>query len=113
VLGDMLELGKDGPRLHADLANPVLRAGVDLLFCCGPQMDALYQQLPPDWRGAHAPDSKALVAPLLAAVRPGDVILVKGSLGSKMAYIVEALQGLNVAAAQKPGKGSKDNRNAL
>lgn len=111
VLGDMLELGKDGPRLHAELANAVLRAKVDQLFCCGPQMEALYQTLPPAWRGAHTSDSKALVAPLLAAIKPGDVILVKGSLGSKMAYIVEALQGLNTGttSAAKP----KDNKNAL
>lgn len=113
VLGDMLELGKDGPRLHAELANPLLHAKVDLLFCCGPQMDALYQQLPADWRGAHAADSKGLVAPLVAALKPGDVVLVKGSLGSKMAYIVEALQQLNVAPGQKPPKGPKDSRHAL
>lgn len=113
VLGDMLELGKDGPRLHAELANAVLHAKVDLLFCCGPMMEALYQQLPADWRGAHTPDSKALIAPLVAVLKPGDVVLVKGSLGSKMAYIVEALQALNTNPGQKPGKGSKENRNAL
>lgn len=112
VLGDMLELGKDGPQLHAALANAVLHAKVDQLFCCGPQMEALYQTLPPAWRGAHTADSKALVAPLLDAVKPGDVILVKGSLGSKMAYIVEALRALHTASngtAAKP----KDNKNAL
>lgn len=112
VLGDMLELGKDGPRLHADLANAVLKSKVDLLFCCGPQMEALYQTLPQPWRGAHTPDSKALVQPLIDAIKPGDVILVKGSLGSKMAYIVEALQSLaatNTTASAKP----KDNKNAL
>lgn len=107
VLGDMLELGPQGPQLHAGLANAVLKAQVDLLFCCGPQMEALYQTLPPDWRGAHAADSKALVAPLLAAIKPGDVVLVKGSLGSKMAYIVEALQGLNAASAPKPKDNNK------
>lgn len=92
VLGDMLELGKDGPRLHAELANPLLRAKTDLLFCCGPQMDALYQALPEPWRGGHADNSRALVAKLLEAVKPGDVLLVKGSAGSKMGYIVQALQ---------------------
>lgn len=112
VLGDMLELGKDGPRLHAELANAVLHAKVDQLFCCGPQMEALYQTLPPAWHGAHTSDSKALVAPLLAAIKPGDVILVKGSLGSKMAYIVEALQALSTAHAGTHAK-LKDNRNAL
>jgi UDP-N-acetylmuramoyl-tripeptide--D-alanyl-D-alanine ligase len=98
VLGDMLELGREGPKLHADLANPLLKAKTDKLFCCGPLMEALYQQLPEDWRGAHTKDSRALADQLIAEIKPGDVVLVKGSLGSKMAYIIEALQGL-----QKPG----------
>lgn len=92
VLGDMLELGKDGPRLHAELANPLLRAKTDALFCCGKLMDALYQNLPPDWQGGHADDSRALADLVLAAVKPGDVVLVKGSAGSKMGYVIHALQ---------------------
>ncbi len=107
VLGDMLELGRDGPRLHAELANPLLKAKTDLLFCCGPQMDALYQTLPEHWRGGHAPDSKALAELVTQAVQPGDVILVKGSAGSKMAYIVEALQCLRAPT------GIKEQRNVI
>jgi UDP-N-acetylmuramoyl-tripeptide--D-alanyl-D-alanine ligase len=94
VLGDMLELGRDGPRLHAELANPLLKAKTDLVFCCGAQMDALYHVLPPDWRGAHAKDSQELAKQVAAAVGPGDVVLVKGSAGSKMSYVVQALQSL-------------------
>jgi len=114
VLGDMLELGKDGPRLHAGLANPLLLAKTDLLFCCGPQMDALFQALPPDWRGAHANDSRDLAKALLEAVKPGDVVLVKGSAGSKMGYIVHALQ--TAAAAKQPPKSPlipKDQQDAV
>ncbi|MBI3440499.1 MAG: UDP-N-acetylmuramoylalanyl-D-glutamyl-2,6-diaminopimelate--D-alanyl-D-alanine ligase [Proteobacteria bacterium] len=94
VLGDMLELGRDGPQLHAALANPLLKSKVDLVFCCGAQMDALYQVLPPDWRAAHTKDSQELASLVAAAVRPGDVILVKGSKGSKMPYVLQALQAL-------------------
>jgi len=94
VLGDMLELGRDGPMLHATLANPLLKAKADLLFCCGPMMDALYQTLPPDWHGAHTKESQELAQLVAAAVRPGDVILVKGSKGSKMPYVIQALQAL-------------------
>ena len=108
ILGDMLELGKDGPRLHAELANPLLKAKTELLYCCGPQMDALYQALPPDWRGAHADDSKALIPKLLEIVKPGDVLLIKGSAGSKMGYIIHALQGL-----QPSQQKSRDQRNAV
>ncbi|MDE1152964.1 MAG: UDP-N-acetylmuramoylalanyl-D-glutamyl-2,6-diaminopimelate--D-alanyl-D-alanine ligase [Micavibrio sp.] len=114
VLGDMLELGKDGPQLHAGLANPLLLAKTDLLFCCGPQMDALYQALPPDWRGGHTNDSRELAKVLLETVKPGDVILVKGSAGSKMGYIVHALQA--AATAKQPPKmpeKAKEQQDAL
>lgn len=119
ILGDMLELGKDGPRLHAELANPLLKAKTDLLFCCGPLMDALYQALPADWQGAHAKDSKALTEDVKAAVKPGDVLLVKGSAGSRMAYVIEALHALDInkkAANDKPvtpPASGKDKKNAL
>lgn len=108
VLGDMLELGPNGPTLHANLANPLLKAKADLLFCCGPQMEALYNTLPEQWHGGHANDSRALAPLVAAAVKPGDVLLVKGSAGSKMAYIVEALQNLNPPQAK-----IKENKNAL
>lgn len=108
ALGDMLELGKHGPQLHAELANPLLRAKTDKLYCCGPLMDALYQALPEDWRGAHASDSKNLADILKDAVKPGDVILVKGSAGSKMAYVIEA-----ISALQNSPAGQKDKQHAL
>jgi UDP-N-acetylmuramoyl-tripeptide--D-alanyl-D-alanine ligase len=109
VLGDMLELGKDGPQIHAELANPLLRAKIDLLFCCGKLMDALYQSLPPDWRGGHADDSKALVPLVMDALKPGDAVLVKGSAGSKMGYIIHALQ----ERAARQNNGQKDRRDAV
>lgn len=102
VLGDMLELGPQGPQWHKDLANPVLKAKTDLLYCCGPLMDALYQSLPEGWRGAHEKDSKALADKLLPAVQPGDVLLIKGSNGSKMAYIIQALQNLQPPQTKDP-----------
>jgi len=106
VLGDMLELGRDGPQMHAGLANPLLKAKTDLVFCCGPLMDALYQLLPEDWRGGYAKNSQELSPLVTAAVKPGDVVLVKGSWGSKMSYVVQALQLLH---ANTP----KEKRNAL
>ena len=98
VLGDMRELGPAGPRLHAELAEAVRAAGVERLFTCGPLMAHLHAAVAPARRGAHAPDAQALLPLVAAAVAPGDVILVKGSLGSRMGPIVEALRhGLHVA----------------
>jgi len=93
VLGDMLEMGEGGPALHAALAEPIAAADTDLVFASGPQMKALWDALPQERRGAYAETSAALAPKLASALRPGDTILVKGSLGSRMAVIVEALKG--------------------
>jgi UDP-N-acetylmuramoyl-tripeptide--D-alanyl-D-alanine ligase len=92
VLGDMLELGPRGAELHRELAETVLAQGVDLVFCCGPLMHALWEALPPGRQGGYAETSTALEPQLVAAIQPGDAIMVKGSLGSRMAPIVKALQ---------------------
>ncbi len=90
VLGDMLELGDAGPAEHAALAEPVTRAA-DRLFTCGRLMRHLFDTVPPHIRAAHAADA-ATLAPIVAQqVAPGDAILVKGSLGSRMKTIVNAL----------------------
>ena len=94
VLGDMLELGATAHALHEELAAEVLAAGVDFTFTAGDHMAAMHQALPPQRRGRHADGSQALSPDVLACVRPGDVVLVKGSLGSRMALIVDALLAL-------------------
>ncbi len=91
VLGDMLELGKHGPKMHMDLANPLLKVQADLVFCCGPLMEALFNVIPPDWQGGYKDNSHELASIVTEAVKPGDVILIKGSNGCKMSYILQAL----------------------
>jgi UDP-N-acetylmuramoyl-tripeptide--D-alanyl-D-alanine ligase len=95
VLGDMLELGKRGRVLHRGLLEPIVANAVDLVFCCGPLMRALWQALPASRRGGYAEDSAALEPQVLSAVRAGDVVMVKGSLSSRMGPIVKALQRLS------------------
>ena len=92
VLGDMLELGDEGPRLHRELTETVDVAGVDVVFACGECMASLFDALPNARRGAYAKTSEALAPALLEGVQPGDIIVVKGSLGSRMAPLVEALK---------------------
>jgi UDP-N-acetylmuramoyl-tripeptide--D-alanyl-D-alanine ligase len=91
VLGDMLELGDDAGALHAALNEPVDAAEVDLVFACGPNMQRLFEALPAARRGAWAASSEGIAAALTASVRAGDVVMVKGSLGSRMAPLVDAL----------------------
>lgn len=106
VLGDMLELGPTGAELHRGLAKPVVAQDIDLVFCCGPLMHSLWEALPSERRGGYSETSAGLESLVLAAVRPGDAIMVKGSLGSRMGPIVKALErsySLNALAA--PGQG--------
>lgn len=91
VVGDMLELGAEGAALHRGLLPAVLEGDVDLVFCSGPLMQALWDALPPERRGAYAPSAAELEPRVLAAIRDGDAVMVKGSLGSRMGPIVKAL----------------------
>jgi UDP-N-acetylmuramoyl-tripeptide--D-alanyl-D-alanine ligase len=91
VLGDMLELGPEAPALHHGLLQPIVDAGVDLVFCAGPLMQALWDALPSDRRGGYAPAASALEPELLAAIRDGDAVMIKGSLGSRMGPVAKAL----------------------
>jgi UDP-N-acetylmuramoyl-tripeptide--D-alanyl-D-alanine ligase len=91
VLGDMLELGAAGTELHRELAGAIREHAIDLVFCAGPLMEALWQALPSERRGGYARDAGALEAEVVGAVRGGDAVMIKGSFGSRMAPIVKAL----------------------
>ena len=92
VLGDMLELGPQAIDLHRGLADPILANTVDLVFCAGEKMRALWEALPSERRGGYAESSAALEPEVLTAIRAGDAVMVKGSLGSKTGLIVKALE---------------------
>ena len=91
AMGDMRELGEGADAYHAGLADAVAASGAAQVFLCGPHMQALWPLLAPAQRGVHRPDSAALAGDVAAALRAGDVIAVKGSLGSKMKNVVDAI----------------------
>ena len=99
VLGDMLELGDEAERLHAELAQPLTEAGVALVFTVGTSMRALYDALPKRLRGGHAAGSVEMAEIVARRIRPGDIITVKGSHGSRMAEVVRRLLAPAPAAA--------------
>jgi UDP-N-acetylmuramoyl-tripeptide--D-alanyl-D-alanine ligase len=91
ALGDMLELGDHSTALHADLAGPIEEMSIDRVFTAGAAMRHLHDALPARRRGAHAESARALLPILEAELKDGDTLLVKGSLGSAMGQIVDAL----------------------
>ena len=92
VIGDMLELGPDGAAMHAALAPELARNGVDLLFGAGPLTRALYEAAPPAMRAAWAERANDILPRLADALRGGDVVMVKGSNGSRMGPLVAGLR---------------------
>jgi len=91
AMGDMRELGEEADAYHAGLADAVAASGAAQVFLCGPHMQALWRLLAPAQRGVHRPDSASLAGAVAGALRTGDVIAVKGSLGSKMKIVVDAI----------------------
>jgi UDP-N-acetylmuramoyl-tripeptide--D-alanyl-D-alanine ligase len=91
VLGDMLELGAESARLHAALAQPLVEAGIDLVFTLGNEMRALDESLPAAQRGGHADTVDELATLLGRRLRAGDVVTIKGSHGSKLYELVARL----------------------
>ena len=99
VLTDMLELGEDGRTYHAALEPALEAANVDLVFAAGPLMKSLWDALPPTRRGAYAVSAADLAPQVVQAVEPGDLVMVKGSNGSRAGVIAQALAALGPAEA--------------
>jgi UDP-N-acetylmuramoyl-tripeptide--D-alanyl-D-alanine ligase len=103
ALTDMLELGPEAAAFHAGLAEPLEAATIDLVFCAGPLMKSLWDALPPTRRGGYAETAAALAPQLADAVQAGDVVMVKGSNGSRAGQIAQALAALG-APSMAPGE---------
>jgi UDP-N-acetylmuramoyl-tripeptide--D-alanyl-D-alanine ligase len=89
VLGDMLELGDGAPAYHRDVGEQARRAGVDLLITVGPLAAGIAERFPGASR--HADDAAEAAAVVPDLLSPGDVVLVKGSLGVGLRRVCEAL----------------------
>ncbi|TPN40026.1 UDP-N-acetylmuramoylalanyl-D-glutamyl-2,6-diaminopimelate--D-alanyl-D-alanine ligase [Mesorhizobium sp. B2-3-3] len=93
VLGDMLELGDHSAKLHAALADLIVGTGTQTVFLGGPEMRALAQALPDDIKTEYRAGVEELKPVLLAALKPGDVVMIKSSKGIGFAKLVDALLG--------------------
>jgi UDP-N-acetylmuramoyl-tripeptide--D-alanyl-D-alanine ligase len=107
VLGDMRELGPEGPAHHRDLAAPVEANGVDLVFAAGELMAHLVEALPNGRRGGYAGAAAELLPTVLETVRPGDVVMIKGSNSIRMGTIVAALKERFPALSAGPDRAAR------
>lgn len=91
VLGDMLEMGEFSSRVHEELAGPILAAGIEHVWLAGPEMAALRDALPESVHVEYRPTTEELRDFAVRSVLPGDVVMVKSSLGIGFGKIVSAL----------------------
>ena len=101
VLGDMLELGPTEAALHAAIAQHPGLAAVTVIHCVGPRMRALWQVLPRSQRGQWVETAEELAPRARSLVDAGDIVLVKGSKGSKVSLVVDGLRKLGQAVAPR------------
>lgn len=104
-LGDMLELGPDELALHAGLAAAPGLASVAVVHCAGTRMRALHAALPPAQRGQWFADASAMAAQAGRLLDAGDVALVKGSNGSRVGLVVDAIKKMGEAVAPDAQEG--------
>lgn len=101
VLGEMLELGPEGPALHAGLAENLIEAKVDRVYAAGELMRGLWDRLPAQMQGLCAGSAVGLVGPVVDDVAAGDVIMVKGSNASKVSAVARALRSRTASETEK------------
>jgi UDP-N-acetylmuramoyl-tripeptide--D-alanyl-D-alanine ligase len=96
VLGDMLELGEAGPHLHSEIGKTLVEMGVDSLFTFGNLSRHINQAARekglPAKSAQHFSDFDLMAGELIQQIRPGDVLLVKGSRGMKLERVGEVLK---------------------
>lgn len=101
VIGDMGEVGEEGPAFHREIGAYARERGIDALFALG---DASRDACTAYGEAArHFGDVDALVAALLAAGHGAQAtVLVKGSRYMKMERVVDALTNNQPAAGTAP-----------
>jgi UDP-N-acetylmuramoyl-tripeptide--D-alanyl-D-alanine ligase len=92
VVGEMRELGSQGPAEHTSIGDAIVEAGAALVISCGGLADlALRVAEGAGIRGAAAVDAEAAAQVAVQLVQPGDVVLLKASRGVGAERVVAAL----------------------
>jgi UDP-N-acetylmuramoyl-tripeptide--D-alanyl-D-alanine ligase len=100
ILGDMLELGERAEAMHAEVADLPAMEAIDQVHTSGPLMAHLHAALPGAKRGLHTETAQEMCQNIVQHLRPGDVVLIKGSKGARVSLVVDALRKLGQSAEQ-------------
>jgi len=101
ILGDMLELGPQEMGLHAAMAADPAMPAISTVHCVGPRMRALWDVLPQAQRGRWVAQADDLLGDVARLADAGDVVLVKGSKGSQVSRVVDAIRKLGHRSASR------------
>ena len=88
VMGDMGEVGDQGPRFHAEAGALARAGGIDLLFTLGEQSENASVAF---GGGRHFRTMEALVAAVLVELSHSASVLVKGSRFMRMERVIQAI----------------------
>jgi UDP-N-acetylmuramoyl-tripeptide--D-alanyl-D-alanine ligase len=91
VLGDMLELGPQEARFHAEIGAHAATLGVELLVAVGPRARQIADAFGDAGEAVLAPDATRAAELVPGLVEPGDTVLVKASRGVGLEVVAEAL----------------------
>jgi len=91
VLGDMLELGKSSEKLHKGLIKSIRDAKIDRVWLVGAEISTLSDELNEEELAGHFDSIEAIEKPFLKDLTPGDVIMIKASLGIKSGNLVASV----------------------
>tara|TARA_Y100000746_G_C15440495_1_gene422613 strand:+ start:91 stop:1503 length:1413 start_codon:yes stop_codon:yes gene_type:complete len=94
ILGDMKELGSSEVCLHKVIKNDPSIRDISVIHCVGKLMKTLFDHLPNNKRGLHTSSADELIKHIKVLLKPGDIVMVKGSLSMKMKLVVDAIKGL-------------------
>ena len=99
ILGDMKELGPEQDRLHREIAQSGAMGRIDKVHCIGPLMRGLHDALEPGRRGGWYETSEAMAEKLPETLAAGDIVLVKGSLSTRLGLVVDAIRKMGHGSA--------------
>ncbi len=92
VLGDMGEVGMEGPRFHAEVGAYARERGIEMLFALGDQAAQSVRNFAPQGgRGCHFTDIETLNTAVLSTLPAIGSVLVKGSRFMRMERVVQAV----------------------